>query len=1152
MISVRTIDATIESATFGPWSREPWNPLASLADLAPEGAVAAVVNATLVKSGDPEWNSIPPDECSIAWIRSEENGQQLAGAALIGLSAVLAVGSIVFTGGAGLAFALSIGAAGYGLLILGTFFQPPALQALQTQNAPSPTYGFSGGINYQPANGRPIPVVYGKHLVGGLLLQGYREEGEDGNQRVHILLCLSQGPIEAVGDDALGTANLYTSAQDDLDDAAAPGGMWINEDLMADADVYANLITAVRLGSNSQDAIRFHEEIVNEYNTAYRLRKGLVFRYPTQGVCDRVGLHFYYPQGAYHGKITTSGLKPVADDWRCELDVFEADGSTLDFSRELHFRETQPQQFWRSFDASDADGMDPGKKVVQLEKTSSDGPRKERPHDRDETHVIAITEHQYVALQYNGLAMLAFATQANEKLSGGPPRLAVMVKGRKVQTHDGMAWSGTEAWSQNPAWIVADMLTHPEYGLGNNISRDDLDADSFKAWADWCDETVDLWTDAGDTEARFRFDGVFDSQAATWDALLQVCGTARATLVREGNTVRVVMFDDRSPSQIVNEGNVDDLRIAYANRNRRPNRVVVKFLNADKNYEQDQAVAEDEGLDESTDEIRETTVELYGITRATQANREAHFLHRAINYPIRTISFKASIALLQVQVGDVFGFTSETLRFGVAGARLAGDSGGNVLLDREVTFAADTIYTYYEQATDDDEILSRDFSYSSETTTDALDFAPLHGATGAVGRLYNITRKDHLDLYRVVRLGHVENDLQRRIDAVEHIPAAFTDDAPPFDAETVDPTLSSVTSASAVSVSGETSDEDDVSILEISFTPGSGARHIVHAEIGDAGRRRVGDGGATSPIEVRVRAPFQSPVTVYVQTVNADGARDASGDWPSATYTILREDGGQDVLDPPGDVTSRTLTPGAGNAATLSWAVPADGAVDGYEVRIGNWSGAKTLYDGSGTSLAIVRNPAGSQYVVKAVRDGIFSPDGIHEDDGAEHASYPTSVVLEDLDLKSDGTRNNLVAVSEWHRSGWGGAALQLVADLPVEYVSETFDLSTTAATHVGLNVMVLAYHDDPQPDWFFSSHLSFAGETAKEYVAWEAWIDHSPDGATWTPEMWTPNENMILTDRYFRVRLTGVAIPTEGESEDLYRTARIMIERIRVALYRA
>lgn len=62
----------------------------------------------------------------------------------------------------------------------------------------------------------------------------------------------------------------------------------------------------------------------------------------------------------------------------------------------------------------------------------------------------------------------------------------------------------TIAWSDNPSLCILDYLTHPD---GYNRSVEDIDVDSFAAFADVCDERVALAS--GDTEPRYRLWGVY-------------------------------------------------------------------------------------------------------------------------------------------------------------------------------------------------------------------------------------------------------------------------------------------------------------------------------------------------------------------------------------------------------------------------------------------------------------------------------------------------------------------------------------------------------------------------------------------------------------------------------------------------------------------
>lgn len=107
------------------------------------------------------------------------------------------------------------------------------------------------------------------------------------------------------------------------------------------------------------------------------------------------------------------------------------------------------------------------------------------------------------------LGCAAFAIQTDGVTSQVPSCTA---KGRKLFDPRLGAWGTGEypasaycAYSNNPALVMADLLTHPQYGIG--VAPANVDWTSVEDAADWCDElvsgekrfTFDLWLQAGAT-----------------------------------------------------------------------------------------------------------------------------------------------------------------------------------------------------------------------------------------------------------------------------------------------------------------------------------------------------------------------------------------------------------------------------------------------------------------------------------------------------------------------------------------------------------------------------------------------------------------------------------------------------------------------------
>lgn len=124
-----------------------------------------------------------------------------------------------------------------------------------------------------------------------------------------------------------------------------------------------------------------------------------------------------------------------------------------------------------------------------------------------------------------------------------------LLRGRIVQvpsnydpvkrTYSGL-WDGTfkPAWTDNPAWCVLDMLTHPRYGMGSRIGVADVDKWALYAIAQYCDRLVP--DGCGGTEPRITCNAYLTDQRKAWDVLGDFCSLMRCMPVWNGNTLTFV------------------------------------------------------------------------------------------------------------------------------------------------------------------------------------------------------------------------------------------------------------------------------------------------------------------------------------------------------------------------------------------------------------------------------------------------------------------------------------------------------------------------------------------------------------------------------------------------------------------------------------
>lgn len=101
-------------------------------------------------------------------------------------------------------------------------------------------------------------------------------------------------------------------------------------------------------------------------------------------------------------------------------------------------------------------------------------------------------------------------------------------------------WDGTfkPAWTDNPAWCVLDMLTHPRYGMGSRIGVADVDKWALYAIAQYCDQPVP--DGFGGTESRITCNAYLTDQRKAWDVLGDFCSLMRCMPVWNGSTLTFV------------------------------------------------------------------------------------------------------------------------------------------------------------------------------------------------------------------------------------------------------------------------------------------------------------------------------------------------------------------------------------------------------------------------------------------------------------------------------------------------------------------------------------------------------------------------------------------------------------------------------------
>ncbi len=253
-------------------------------------------------------------------------------------------------------------------------------------------------------------------------------------------------------------------------------------------------------------------------------------------------------------------------------------------------------------------------------------------------------------------------------------------------------WDGTfkPAYSNNMAWCLWDMLTHPRYGMGKRLGAADVDKWALYVIGQYCDQSVP--DGFGGTEPRITCNAYLTTQRKAWDVLSDFCSAMRCMPVWNGQTLTFVQDRPSDKVWTYNRSNVvmpDDgapFRYSFSALKDRHNAVEVNWI--DPNNGQETATE----LVEDTQAIARygrnvTKMDAFGCTSRGQAHRAGLWLIKTELLETQTVDFSVGAEGLRHVPGDVIEICDDDYAGISTGGRvLAVNSQTRTLtLDREIT-----------------------------------------------------------------------------------------------------------------------------------------------------------------------------------------------------------------------------------------------------------------------------------------------------------------------------------------------------------------------------------------------------------------------------------------------------------------------------------
>lgn len=253
-------------------------------------------------------------------------------------------------------------------------------------------------------------------------------------------------------------------------------------------------------------------------------------------------------------------------------------------------------------------------------------------------------------------------------------------------------WDGTfkPAYSDNMAWCLWDMLTHPRYGMGKRLGAADVDKWALYVIGQYCDQSVP--DGFGGTEPRITCNAYLTTQRKAWDVLSDFCSAMRCMPVWNGQALTFVQDRPSDKVWTYNRSNVvmpDDgapFRYSFSALKDRHNAVEVNWIDPNNGWETATELVED------TQAILRygrnvTKMDAFGCTSRGQAHRAGLWLIKTELLETQTVDFSVGAEGLRHVPGDVIEICDDDYAgISIGGRVLAVNSQTRTLtLDREIT-----------------------------------------------------------------------------------------------------------------------------------------------------------------------------------------------------------------------------------------------------------------------------------------------------------------------------------------------------------------------------------------------------------------------------------------------------------------------------------
>ena len=282
----------------------------------------------------------------------------------------------------------------------------------------------------------------------------------------------------------------------------------------------------------------------------------------------------------------------------------------------------------------------------------------------------------------SGLAYLAIRFTWNQDAFNSIPKVQAKVQGKKIVTLNSSLVESSATFSANPAFCLLDYLRNERYGKG--IPTADIDLQSFRDASVVCDTQVTPFSGGSDINL-FDCNAVLDTSKKVIENVRELLKGCRGFLPYTSGKYKLIIETTGTASITLTEDDIiGGYNLASPSKNDKYNRVIVSFVNPDRNFQVDEVQfppVDDSGLTSADQHATMKTADggflLEGkfdfktLTSPYQSEEMAEIILRRSREAL-SLEINVGFDAYDLAIGDIVNITHASLGFSAKAFRVMG------------------------------------------------------------------------------------------------------------------------------------------------------------------------------------------------------------------------------------------------------------------------------------------------------------------------------------------------------------------------------------------------------------------------------------------------------------------------------------------------